>query len=251
MNDIKLRLDQALVARGLVPTRARARDAIVRGHVRVAGRVADKPSLSVAPDDGLAIDDPAGRYVSRAALKLLEGLDHFGYSVEGRTALDLGASTGGFTQVLLEKGAARVHAFDVGHGQLHADLASDPRVTVQEGLNVRDLVAADLVAPVDAIVSDVSFISLKLALPPALSLAEPGSWGIFLVKPQFEVGRAGVGKGGIVRDEALATAAVNEIARWISEEQGWQVDGLVPAPISGGDGNLEYLLGARKENAHG
>lgn len=249
MTDASLRLDQALVARGLAPTRARARDAILRGHVTVDGQPAAKPALAVGPEAKLALDDPAARYVSRAALKLVAGLDHFDYRANGRVALDLGASTGGFTEVLLERGASRVHAIDVGHGQLDQRLASDPRVLSREGLNARDLVAGDLGEAPEAVVSDMSFISLRLALPPALALAAPGAWGIFLVKPQFEVGRAGIGKGGIVRDPAEGHAAALAIADWMARDQGWQVDGLVSSPIAGGDGNHEYLLGARKEPA--
>jgi len=241
------RLDQALVMRGLAPTRARARDAVLRGHVTVDGRPALKPSLAVAPDARLALDDPAAAYVSRAALKLVAGLDHFAYPAAGRIALDIGASTGGFTQVLLERGAARVHAIDVGHGQLDPRLAGDPRVHAREGLNARDLVLDDLGERPDALVSDVSFISLRLALPPALDLAAPGAFGIFLVKPQFEVGRAGIGKGGIVRDAAEGVTAAEAIADWLGSVAGWRVDGLIPSPIVGGDGNHEFLLGARKD----
>jgi len=245
-HDRSLRLDQALVARGLAPTRARARDAVLRGHVRVDGKPVAKPSFTVPPEASLALDDPAARYVSRAALKLVAGLEHFSYDAVGRIALDIGASTGGFTEVLLEHGAAKVHAIDVGHDQLDPRIAADPRVQSREGLNARDLVASDLGDPVDAIVSDVSFISLRLALPPALDLTEPGAWGIFLVKPQFEVGRAGVGKGGIVRDPTAGPAAAEAIAAWLAADMGWTVDGLIPSPIACGDGNHEFLLGARK-----
>ncbi|MCX5497384.1 TlyA family RNA methyltransferase [Kaistia dalseonensis] len=251
MNSTTLRLDQALVARGLVESRARARDAILRGHVRVDGRAVDKPSLSVPSDAELAIDDPAAAYVSRAALKLVGGLGHFGYDPAGRIALDVGASTGGFTQVLLERGVERVHAIDVGHDQMHPKIAADPRVKASEGLNARDLIEDDIGEPFDAIVCDVSFISLRLALPPALELAAPGSWAIILVKPQFEVGKGGIGKGGIVRFAQEGEAAAEAIARWIAEEEGWIVDGLIPSPIEGGDGNREFLLGARKETARG
>ncbi len=240
-----LRLDMALVERGLAPTRARARDAILRGHVRVDGAPAAKPAMIVRSEAAITIEDPAGSYVSRAALKLIAGLDRFGYAPKGRIALDLGASTGGFVQVLLERGARKVHAVDVGHGQLHANVASDRRVVSHEGLNARDLMPSDLDgdAPT-AITSDVSFISLTLVLPPALGLAPPGSWGVFLVKPQFEVGRERIGKGGLVRDMAAATAAVERIVETIIRA-GWTVDGTMPSPIAGGDGNAEYLIGAR------
>jgi 23S rRNA (cytidine1920-2'-O)/16S rRNA (cytidine1409-2'-O)-methyltransferase len=240
------RLDLALVARGLVPTRAKARDAILRGCVTVDGRVATAPSAPVASTADIAVDDPAGRYVSRAALKLIAGLDRFGYSPEGRVALDIGASTGGFTEVLLERGATKVYAVDVGHGQLHPRLRDDPRVVSLEGLNARDLGPAQVDEPVGAIVADVSFISLRLVLPPALALAAPGAWAVFLVKPQFEVGREHVGKGGIVRDAARARQAVDGVVAWLCDDVRWIVDGLAESPILGGDGNREFLLGARK-----
>ncbi|PLX36309.1 MAG: TlyA family rRNA (cytidine-2'-O)-methyltransferase [Hyphomicrobiales bacterium] len=241
------RLDQAMVARGLAETRARARDAITRGHVTVDGAVASKPGQPVANDAEISCSDPASSYVSRAALKLVGGLEHFGYDPTNCIALDLGASTGGFTQVLLERGALRVHAIDVGHGQLHALLADDARVHALEGINARALTFEDLGEAPQVVVSDLSFISLKLALDPALALAAPGAWGIFLVKPQFEVGKADIGKGGIVRDPVRAHEAAEEIAAWLEGRHRWRVKGLVPSPISGGDGNREYLLGARKE----
>ena len=159
-------------------------------------------------------------------------------------ALDVGASTGGFTQVLLERGATKVFAVDVGHGQLDPKLAADPRVVSREGVNARDLGADDLGEPVAAIVADVSFISLRLVLPPVLALAAPGAWGVFLVKPQFEVGRENIGKGGIVRDPQLAERTAAEIAGWLEAEAGWRVAGLILSPIEGGDGNREFLLGA-------
>ena len=243
----RTRLDEALVARGLAPSRSRARDMILRGSVRVEGAVAEKPGHRVSPAQSLAVDDPAARYVSRSALKLLAGLDAFGLDPKGLTVLDLGASTGGFTQVLLERGAASVLAVDVGQGQLDPALDADRRVRRFDSLNARDLTPEAIgQAEPHAIVCDVSFISLKLALPSALALARPQGWGVFLVKPQFEVGREHVGKGGIVRDEAAARAAADEIARWIEAEHGWCVLGVLRSPIAGGDGNREYLLGARR-----
>ena len=241
----RTRLDVALVDRGLAPTRARARDAIARGTVTVDGRVETRPAAPVGPDTPLAIDDPAARWVSRAALKLVGALDAFGLSPEGCACLDLGASTGGFTQVLLARGARAVTAVDVGHGQLAEIVAADPRVTSIEGLNARDLARDDLAEPPDFVVADVSFISLALALPPALELAAPGALGVFLVKPQFEVGREGLGKGGLVRDEAAAIAAVDRIAALLVAH-GWTVLGRAEAMIAGGDGNREHVLAARK-----
>jgi 23S rRNA (cytidine1920-2'-O)/16S rRNA (cytidine1409-2'-O)-methyltransferase len=239
------RLDVALVRLGLSATRARAADAIRRGEVRVDGVVAAKPGQTVATDATVTIDDPAAAWVSRAALKLTGALDRFDLSVDGRDCLDVGASTGGFTQVLLARGAARVTAIDVGHGQLAAEIAADPRVIAIEGLNARDLAAAHLPAPPEVVVADVSFISLALALPPALDLAAPGALGVFLVKPQFEVGREHVGKGGLVRDEAAALASVDRIAALLADH-GWREIGRAEAAIRGGDGNREFVLAARK-----
>jgi len=244
---VALRLDLALVARGLAPTRARARDAVLRGHVRVNGVRADKPAMMVPPMAAIAIDDPASGYVSRGALKLIAGLDHFGYDPAGRLALDLGASTGGFTEVLLERGAAHVVAIDVGHDQLAPRVAGDPRVSVRDKVNVRDLGALDLPGRVGALVADLSFIPLAIAMPPALALAAPGAWSVLLVKPQFEVGRAALGKGGIVRDARAARLAADGVTDWLAAQPGWHVDGLIESPISGGSGNREFLLGGRRE----
>lgn len=240
----RTRLDEEMVRRGLAPSRSRARDAIRRGRVAVAGRTVDRPSAAVTPDIPIAVDDPALAWVSRGALKLLAGLDAFGFDVTGCTCLDIGASTGGFTQVLLARGAALVHAVDVGHGQMDPDLAVDPRVILHEGLNARDLGPNDVPPPVDVIVADVSFIPLSLALGPALGLARAGAVLVALVKPQFEVGREGLGKGGIVRDPALAESAVASFEVWLAE-LGWTLAGRIVSPIAGGDGNVEYLVGAR------
>lgn len=239
------RLDLALVERGLAPTRARARDAVARGTVTVDGRIETRPAAPVAADAKIALDDPAARWVSRAALKLVGALDEFALSPQGCVCLDVGASTGGFTQVLLDRGAKHVTAIDVGHGQLAELVAADPRVRSIEGLNARDLGAEHLDEAPDFVVADVSFISLTLALPPALRLAAPGAKGVFLVKPQFEVGRDGLGKGGIVRDEAAALATVDRIAALLVAE-GWRVLGRAEAAIAGGDGNREHVLAAVK-----
>jgi 23S rRNA (cytidine1920-2'-O)/16S rRNA (cytidine1409-2'-O)-methyltransferase len=244
--DERMRLDEALVAAGLAATRSRARDMVKRGAVTVDGKIVDRPGRKVTTAEKLAVGDAAARYASRAALKLIAALDRFGFDPSALTALDLGASTGGFTQVLLERGAAYVMAIDVGHGQLDPALAADPRVSQHEGLNARDLKRAHLGdRRIGAIVADVSFISLRLALPPALALCEPGAWGVFLVKPQFEVGREFVGKRGIVRDRAVAERSAEDIAIWIEQEHGWIVSGILPSPILGGDGNEEFLLGAK------
>ena len=246
--DTKLRLDEVLVRRGFFPSRSRARDAIERATVRVAGVVARKAGAAIAHDAPIDVDDPAAAYVSRAALKLVAGLAHFGFDPAGSVALDIGASTGGFTQVLLERGAAKVFAIDVGHGQIDPALRADLRVVVREGLNARALASADLdgEAP-DFLVCDVSFISLKLALPPALSLAAAGARGLFLVKPQFEVGRAAIGKGGLLKDPQGGPRVAEDIAAWLDAFPGWRVLGLCPSPIEGGDGNREFLLGAVRD----
>lgn len=240
------RLDNELVARGLAPTRARARDAVLRGHVTIDGRPADRPGVEVRASQAIVLSDPAAGYVSRAALKLIHALDHFGYDPSGRRALDIGASTGGFTQVLLRRGAAEVVAVDVGHGQLAPALAGDPRVRNREGVNARALTEEDAGGPVGAVVSDVSFISQRLALPPALGLAEPGAFAVVLAKPQFEVGREALGRGGLVRDPLVAEQSALALRDWLAAQPGWSVDGLVPSPIAGGDGNREFLIGARR-----
>ncbi|MGF1551137.1 MAG: TlyA family RNA methyltransferase [Paracoccaceae bacterium] len=242
-----LRLDRALVARGLADSRARAARLIEAGRVRVEGRRARRAAEPVGAGAALSLDPAEGAdeaaWVSRGALKLLHALDVFALAPHG-TALDLGASTGGFTEALLARGAAHVHAVDVGHGQLAARLAADPRVTAYEGLNARAL-EPGMVPPPDWIVADLSFVSLSKALGPALALARPGATLVALVKPQFEVGRAGVGKGGIVRDPALREAAVERVAAWLDTE-GWPALGRCESPIAGGDGNVEYLIAARK-----
>jgi 23S rRNA (cytidine1920-2'-O)/16S rRNA (cytidine1409-2'-O)-methyltransferase len=241
-----IRLDQLLVQRGLFESRSRARDAIERGTVTVAGGVAVKAGQIVDEAIKITVDDPAQHYVSRAALKLIAALDHFGLSPEGLFCLDVGASTGGFTQVLLERGAAHVTALDVGHAQLDQKLRNDPRVTDIEGLNARNLTQGDLSTLTQAIVSDVSFISLKLALPPALTLAEAGAWVVMLVKPQFEAGRENVGKGGMLKDPSSGPQIAADLETWLNSLGGWQSFGVIPSPIAGGDGTQEYLLAGRK-----
>jgi 23S rRNA (cytidine1920-2'-O)/16S rRNA (cytidine1409-2'-O)-methyltransferase len=237
------RIDLALVARGHFASRARAREAIEAGLVRIDGRVARKPSETVGPQARIEAQAPHP-WVSRAGLKLEAGLAAFGFDPAGAVCLDLGASTGGFTQVLLARGAARVHAVDVGHGQLHESLRADPRIVSLEGLDARALTDAHFPRAPSIVVSDVSFISLKLVLPHALSFAAPGARLVALVKPQFEAGRAFV-KNGIVRDEAVHARVCAEIVALV-EGLGWRVAGVAPSPIEGGDGNREFLLGATR-----
>lgn len=248
----KLRLDELLVRRGLFPTRSRARDAITRGVVKLDGRIAAKPGQPVRIDAAIETDDPAQGYVSRAALKLIAGLNAFSLDPQGRFALDVGASTGGFTQVLLERGAAHVVAVDVGHGQFDAMLAADPRVTVVEKLNARDLTAEHLGdRKPEFVVCDVSFISLKLAMPPALDLAAAGAHCVLLVKPQFEAGREAIGKGGLLRDPAEGERIAGELAEWLASRPGWGCLGIIASPIEGGDGNREFLLAGIKDGKNG
>lgn len=239
-----LRLDKALLMRGLVPTRSRARDLIVRGAVSVDGEVQLKPGALVAEDAPIALAESSD-YVSRGALKLVAALDTFGFDPQGGVALDVGASTGGFTDVLLARGAEHVFAVDVGHGQLHPRLMDDARVTSLEGQDARALTEREIPRRVTAIVADVSFISLEKALPAALEFAETGCWLVALVKPQFEAGREAIGKGGIVRDAAVREAQADKLAAWIGALPGWQVVGVIASPIEGGSGNQEFLLGAR------
>lgn len=243
----RVRLDILVSERGLAASRARARDAIMRGHVRVDGLVVTKPSLNVPPESEIVLDDPAADYVSRAGLKLEAALTAFGITVTDRVAVDLGASTGGFTQALLRRSVAHVVAIDVGHGQLHPSIREDSRVTVIEGLNARDLDEDDLQGHAfDLLVCDVSFISMKLALPPALELAEPGTDGVFLIKPQFEAGKDAIAKNGLLRDPESAPAVADDLARWLGEQEDWEAIEVIPSPIEGGDGNREFLMHGRK-----
>lgn len=245
---MKSRLDQALVDRGHYASRSRARDAVLRGAVCVNGQRVDKPAAPVGPGDVIDIADTAKHYVSRAALKLLAGLEATGFDPAGQVAFDIGASTGGFTQVLLEHGAAHVVAIDVGHGQMDPRLASDPKVTNIEGLNARDLTRQAVgEADINFLVSDVSFISITLALPPALALSSPGAKAIVLVKPQFEVGRDHVSKAGIVLNSALALETAHRLRDWLGAQPGWRSTHLVASPIEGGDGNREFLLAGVKD----
>jgi 23S rRNA (cytidine1920-2'-O)/16S rRNA (cytidine1409-2'-O)-methyltransferase len=239
------RADLFLVSHGYAKTRAEAQAAIRAGKVHANGGRINKPSQTLRPDAKIHYER-AHSYVSRGALKLRAALEHFSYSAEGCTCLDIGASTGGFTQVLLEAGASRVYAIDVGHAQMNAQLASDPRVVLLEGVNARDLTGISIHEPVDVVVADVSFISLKLVLPPALSMTSKNAWAMVLVKPQFEVGRDDIGKGGIVKNPAARQAALDEMAAWFAG-CGWRVDGTMASPITGSDGNQEYLLAARRK----
>jgi 23S rRNA (cytidine1920-2'-O)/16S rRNA (cytidine1409-2'-O)-methyltransferase len=238
------RLDETLVSRDLAPSRSRARDMVLRGSVMVNGVTAKKPSKSIGETDLIEVTDTAKTYVSRAALKLIHALDHFELTPQSKHCLDIGASTGGFTQVLLERGARHVTAIDVGHGQLVPILADDARVTSIEGQNARDLSNLELEQP-EFITADVSFISLQLALPPGLALAVTGANLVALIKPQFEVGKDRLPRDGVVKDPDLHQAVCDDISRFV-EGEGWSVLGIVASPIEGGDGNREFLLAAQK-----
>ena len=241
------RLDTLLVERGLVATREHARALILAGQVRVNGQPATKAGHTVQPEDGVTLDTPDHPYVGRGGLKLAHALDVFGITPAGRMALDVGASTGGFTDVLLQRGASRVVAVDVGHGQLDWKLRSDPRVVVMERQNARTLTPQQL--PEDArrfhlITIDVSFISLRQILPVLPPLLQPGGDVVALVKPQFEAGREEVGKGGIVRDEGVHKRVVDEVTA-AAQVLGLQRTGVVESPITGMEGNREFLLHLR------
>jgi 23S rRNA (cytidine1920-2'-O)/16S rRNA (cytidine1409-2'-O)-methyltransferase len=237
----RIRLDLALEQRGLVPSRARARDAILRGTVTINGVTAHKQNQMVSRDDKLALSDPAANYVSRAALKLVAGLDAGQIDPADKICVDIGSSTGGFTQVLMERGARRIYAVDVGHDQLHDRLKGSDRVVSMEGVNARDLDAEMIPEPIDLLVSDVSFVSVTKVLAAPLALCTPKADAVILFKPQFEVGRQNVGKGGIVTsEEAIETARTEVIA--FMQAQEFEHRHSVTSPIAGGDGNVETVL---------
>jgi 23S rRNA (cytidine1920-2'-O)/16S rRNA (cytidine1409-2'-O)-methyltransferase len=242
MVEDRVRLDQVLVAQGLVKSRQRAQAMVRAGLVRVAGALAERPDQMVDPSVSIGLDH-AKAYVSRGGDKLAAALDAFGIDPAGRVCLDVGASTGGFTDILLQRGAARVMAVDVGYGQLAWSLRQDPRVTVLERVNIRHL--ERLPIPADLAVIDVSFISLRLVLPRVRDLLSPPAEVVALVKPQFEVGKGAVGKGGIVRNPEQHRRVVTEL-RQFAEESGYEVAAEIPSPILGAKGNREFLLHLRR-----
>lgn len=244
----RIRLDQLLADQYGYESRSRAKDAILRGCVSVDGKIVIKQGQKVLANSELVITDKAAIYVSRAALKLKSALEKTDFNPQGHIALDLGASTGGFTQVLLERNVEKVWCVDVGTAQLHASLLGHPKIVNLENINARDLTLENLDNDRPSfLVSDLSFISLKLALPPALKIAASGAYGIFLIKPQFEVGKENIGKGGIVRDLDYAKDTARAIADWLDNLNDWNVTHFMPSPIEGGDGNREYLMAARKK----
>lgn len=241
----RIRADRLLVERGHFESRARAQDAIAAGLVRADGRVVARASDLLAPGSILEAQAPHP-FVSRGGLKLVAALDAFGFDPAGLTCLDVGASTGGFTDALLGRGAAHVTAVDVGRDQLHASLRGHPRVTSLEGLDARDLDGTTLpVAPM-LVAIDVSFISLRLVIPAVAARMGEGAALAALVKPQFEAGRERIGRGGIVRDPAVHEAVCTEIRDFVAQA-GFAILGLIPSPVTGGDGNREFLLGARRK----
>lgn len=240
------RADVALVERGLVESRAKAQALVMAGKVFAGERKLAKPGEAVGDDQPLEVRGQDHPWVSRGGLKLAHALEHFRLDPAGLTCLDLGASTGGFTDVLLQAGAAKVYAVDVGHGQLAWKLRSDPRVVVLERTNARTLTAAQVPEPIDLLVCDASFIGLEVLLPAPLALTAPRAAMAVLIKPQFEVGKERVGKGGVVRDPALHQEVCARIAAWVAAQPGWRVEGIVESPITGPEGNKEFLLAARK-----
>jgi 23S rRNA (cytidine1920-2'-O)/16S rRNA (cytidine1409-2'-O)-methyltransferase len=239
------RVDLALVERGLVESRARAQALVMAGLVFSGERRLDKPGALIAADAPLDVRAREHPWVSRGGVKLAHGIEHFGIQVDGRVALDIGASTGGFTDVLLTRGARRVYAVDVGHGQLAWPLRQDPRVVVLERTNARHLGRAEVPERIDIVVCDASFIGLETVLPVPLALAAPGADLVALIKPQFEVGPQRVGKGGVVRDPALHAEVCARIAGWLGGQAGWTVLGVTESPIRGPEGNVEFLIAAR------
>jgi len=238
------RLDIALVARGLVDTRSKAQALIMARRVTVNGQFVEKPGTAVHQDDALRVAELEHPWVGRGGMKLAHALEAFHIDVRGETCADIGASTGGFTDVLLQHGAAKVYAIDVGYGQLDASLRDDPRVVNREKVNARFLEPSDFDEPIDFVSIDVSFISLKLILPPVAKFLRGEL--VALIKPQFEVGRGDVGKGGIVRDEAKRAAAVQSVVDF-AREIGFNVRSVIESPVTGAEGNVEYLMYASSE----
>lgn len=243
----KTRIDQLLVARGLVESRAKAQALIMAGLVFAGERKVAKAGEMVAEDAALDVRGKDHPWVSRGGLKLEKGLDHFAIDPTGLIAMDVGSSTGGFTDVLLTRGAARVYAVDVGTNQLAWKLRQDPRVIVLEKTNARHLTAEQIPESIDIIVCDASFIGLAKVLDTPLKFAGAGARLVALIKPQFEAGPAEVGKGGVVRDPAIHARVCAEVEAWLAALPGWRVFGITESPIKGPEGNIEFLIGAVRE----
>ena len=240
-----IRADQLLADRGLVESRTRAQALILAGLVYSGDRKVEKAGQALPPDAPLEVKGKDHPWVSRGGLKLDHALAHFGWDVTGAIAIDVGSSTGGFTDVLLTRGAARVYAVDVGHGQLAWKLREDPRVVVLERTNARHLTADLIPDPIDLVVCDASFIALSKVLPAALDLAKPGARLAALIKPQFEAGKGEVGKGGVVRDPAIHQRVCDDVVAWL-DSIGWGVIGVTTSPITGPEGNIEFLVAAMR-----
>ena len=241
----RLRLDVLLVERGLAESRARAQALVMAGKVFSGERRFDKAGAQLLADAPLEVRGADHPWVSRGGVKLAHALDHFRIDPAGCVSLDVGASTGGFTDVLLTRGAAKVYAVDVGRGQLAWKLRNDPRVVVLEGVNARRLSGAEVLEPVDLIVCDASFIGLETVLPAPLALAAPEAWLVALIKPQFEAGPEKVGKGGVVRDAAVRREVCDRVHAWLDSRPGWRCAGVTMSPITGADGNVEHFIAAR------
>lgn len=244
-NDVKRRADQHLVNLGLAVTRSQAQALIKAGEIFLGDVRIEKASAQVSANALLTMKVPLHPWVGRGGQKLAAALEHFQLSPVGLIALDVGASTGGFTDVLLAYGAAKVYAVDVGSGQLVEKLQQDPRVVQMDNVNARYLTCDQIPDAPNVIVCDASFISLTLVLPAVLTLAAPDAWLVALIKPQFEVGKENIGKGGIVRDENLHAVACDKIKTWLENEMIWEMLGIIPSPITGTDGNREFLIAAR------
>ncbi len=243
---MKVRIDQRLVELGLAESRAKAQALVLSGNVFLGDRRIDKAGQAVAPEAVPVVKGRDHPWVSRGGIKLAHGLDHFGWDVGGAVAIDVGSSTGGFTDVLLTRGAVRVYAVDSGTNQLAWKLRQDPRVVVLEQTSARILTDTQIPEPVDLIVCDASFIGLAKVLERPLTFAKADARLMALVKPQFEAGRGAVGKGGVVRDPAVHAAVCGDVRAWI-EAQGWTVEGVVESPITGPEGNVEFLIAARRD----
>ena len=243
---MKIRLDQLLVDRGLVESKSRAQALIMAGLVYTGEKRLDKPGQPVPEDLQVDLRGQDHPWVSRGGLKLAKAIESFPIAPEGKVAIDVGASTGGFTDVLIQNGAAKVYSVDVGQGQLAWKLRQDPRVVVLEKTNARHLTADQIPELVDLVVCDASFIGLETVLPAALSLTKPQAWLAALIKPQFEVGKGRVGKGGVVREPELHKEVCDRIEAWVGGLPGWTVRGIVESPIKGPEGNIEFLIAAEK-----
>lgn len=246
----KIRLDQLVLNKGLAESKSQAQALILTGKVLDHnGQPLTKAGHQVKEDAVISLKEQLHPWVSRGGIKLAHAIEEYAFNPSGQVIIDVGASTGGFTDVLLTNGAAKVYAVDVGYGQLHEKLRADERVVVMEKTNARHLTAEHITEPLDGIVCDASFISLKTVLPAAMELTKPKAWMLALIKPQFEVGKGKVGKGGVVDDPALHQEVCDGISHWLNQQSGWSVQGITQSPITGPKGNIEFIIYGRK-SAH-